>query len=72
MEIRLDGVSVWNFTPPTYATRPADIAVGEHCIGSSSSEEKFTGQIYDIAPSRAMDSKNKIANPRAPTPPSLP
>jgi hypothetical protein len=72
MEIRLDGVSVWNFTPRTYATRPADIAVGEHYIGSSSSEEKFTGQIYDLAPSRAMDSKNKIANPRAPTPPSLP
>jgi hypothetical protein len=72
MEIRLDGVSVWNFTPRTYATRPADIAVGEHYIGSSSSEEKFTGQIYDLAPSRAMDSKNKIANPRAPTPPSRP
>ena len=72
MEIRLDGVSVWDFTPPTNATRPADIAIGENLIGSSSSQEKFTGQIYDLAPSRAMDSKNKIANPRAPTPPSLP
>ena len=72
MEIRLDGVSVWDFTPPTYATRPADIAVGDTRIGSSSSEEKFTRQIYDIAPSRAMGSKNKIANLRAPTPPLLP
>ncbi len=72
MEIRLDGVSIWELTPSTYATRPADIAVGENRIGSSSSPEKFTGQIYDIATSRAMRSKNKIANPRAPTPPSLP
>ena len=72
MEIRLDGVSIWELTPSTYATRPADIAVGDTRIGSSSSQEKFTGQIYDITPSRAMGSKNKIANPRAPTPPSLP
>ena len=72
MEIRLDGVSVWDLTTPTYATRPADIAVGENRIGSSSSQAKFTGLIYDIAPSRALGSKNKIANPRAPTPPSLP
>ena len=72
MEIRLDGVSSWELTPPTYANRPADIAVVDTRIGSSSSQQRFTGQIYDIAPSRAMGSKNKIANPRAPTPPSLP
>ena len=72
MEIRLDGVSIWELTPSTYATRPAYIAVGENHTGSSSSQEKFNGQIYDLAPSRAMDSKNKIANLRAPTPPLLP
>jgi hypothetical protein len=72
LEIRLDGVLVWQLNSPSYTTRPEDIAVGKNRIGSSSSQEKFTGQIYDIAPSRAVESKNKIANPQAPAPPSLP
>jgi hypothetical protein len=72
LEIRLDGAPVWQLDAPTYATRPTDIAVGDNRIGSSSSQAKFTGQIYAVTPAPAPPSKNRIAKPPASPPPSPP